>query len=211
MAEQDGQEKTEAPTEKKRNESRDEGQVAFSKELSSTALLAGILLVLFMTSSQILEALRLLMSSTFKEMVTADELTIRSLYQLSEKIFGIILPPFMPFAAAIIFIGIFASVIQVGVKLTLKPLAPKFSKISPMSGLKKLFSSQSVADLLKSMGKMIIVGFIGYLTFMEEMGKINGLAVMSPESIMEFNFTVVMEVAGKIMLALIVIAIFDFF
>ena len=50
MAEQEGQEKTEAPTERKRQKSRDEGQVAFSRELPSAALLAGCTLILLFTS-----------------------------------------------------------------------------------------------------------------------------------------------------------------
>ena len=53
MAEQEGQEKTEAPTERKRQKSRDEGQVAFSRELPSAALLAGCTLILLFTLSLI--------------------------------------------------------------------------------------------------------------------------------------------------------------
>ncbi|GIT72730.1 MAG: hypothetical protein Ct9H300mP28_25440 [Pseudomonadota bacterium] len=58
MAEQQGQEKTEAPTEKKRRESREEGQVAFSRELPSLPFLAGNLLTLIATSPLILGAFR---------------------------------------------------------------------------------------------------------------------------------------------------------
>ncbi|MBC8257577.1 MAG: flagellar biosynthesis protein FlhB [SAR324 cluster bacterium] len=211
MAEQQGQEKTEAPTEKKRRESREEGQVAFSKELSSAALLAGIVLTLVATSPAILAALRKLMSQIFMEMSQAEELTIDSLYILSGEIFSTILPAFAPFAAMIIFIGIFSSVLQVGVRITFKALAPKFNKISPLTGLKRLFSSQSLADFLKSMAKLVIVGFVGYLTYMDKITELNGLSVSSPLAILEYNFTVVAEVAGKIVLALFAIAVFDYF
>jgi flagellar biosynthetic protein FlhB len=83
MAEQQGQEKTEAPTEKKRRESREEGQVAFSKELSSAALLGGIVLTLVATSPLILDAFRELMTRIFRQMASADELSINSVYALS--------------------------------------------------------------------------------------------------------------------------------
>ena len=76
MAEQQGQEKTEAPTEKKRRESREEGQVAFSKELSSAALLAGIVLTLVATSPFILDSFRELMTNIFRQMASADELSV---------------------------------------------------------------------------------------------------------------------------------------
>ena len=211
MAEQEGQEKTEVPTEKKRRESREEGQVAFSKELSSAALLAGIVLTLVATSPIILDAMRQLMSQIFRDLAQRKELSIDSIFTLSGEILSIILPAFAPFAAVIIFAGIFASVLQVGVQITFKAISPKFNKISPLTGLKRLFSSQSLADFLKSMAKLIIVGFVGYLTYIDKITELNGLSVSTPESILIYNFTVVAEVAGKIVLALVAIAIFDYF
>ncbi len=211
MAEQEGQEKTEVPTEKKRRESREEGQVAFSKELSSAALLAGIVLTLVATSPIILDAMRELMSQIFRDLAQRKELSIDSIFTLSGEILSIILPAFAPFVAVIIFVGIFASVLQVGVQITFKAISPKFNKISPLTGLKRLFSSQSLADFLKSMAKLIIVGFVGYLTYIDKITELNGLSVSTPESILIYNFTVVAEVAGKIVLALVAIAIFDYF
>ena len=211
MAEQEGQEKTEVPTEKKRRESREEGQVAFSKELSSAALLAGIVLTLVATSPIILDAMGQLMSQIFRDLAQSEELSIDSIFTLSGEILSIILPAFAPFAAVIIFTGIFASVLQVGVMITFKAISPKFNKISPLTGLKRLFSSQSLADFLKSMAKLIIVGFVGYLTYIDKITELNGLSVSTPESILIYNFTVVAEVAGKIVLALVAIAIFDYF
>ena len=211
MAEQEGQEKTEVPTEKKRRESREEGQVAFSKELSSAALLAGIVLTLVATSPIILDAMRQLMSQIFRNLAQSEELSVDSIFTLSGEILSIILPAFAPFAGVIILVGIFASVLQVGVLITFKAIAPKFNKISPLTGLKRLFSSQSLADFLKSMAKLIIVGFVGYLTYIDKITELNGLSVSTPESILIYNFTVVAEVAGKIVLALVAIAIFDYF
>ena len=211
MAEQQGQEKTEAPTEKKRRESREEGQVAFSKELSSAALLAGIVLTLVATSPLILDAFRELMTRIFRQMASADELTINSVYTLSREIVSTMLPAFTPFLMVIIFVAIFSSVLQVGVQITFKAIAPKFNKLSPLTGIKRLFSSQSLADFLKSMAKMIIVGFVGYLTYMEKISELNGLSVSTPEAILKYNFTVVAEIAGKILLAMVAIAIFDYF
>ena len=210
MAEQQGQEKTEAPTEKKRRESREEGQVAFSRELPSAALLAGILLTLIATSPLILDAFREMTTKIFREMSKANELSIDSLYDLSGEIYYTLLPAFAPFAVIIVLVGILASILQVGVQITLKAIAPKFNKISPLTGLKRLFSTQSLADFLKSMAKLIIVGIVGYITYMDKITELNGLFVATPEAILEYNFTVVAEVSGKIVLALVAIAIFDY-
>ncbi|MDP6887555.1 MAG: flagellar biosynthesis protein FlhB [SAR324 cluster bacterium] len=211
MAEQQGQEKTEAPTEKKRRESREEGQVAFSKELSSAALLAGIVLTLVATSPFILDSFRELMTNIFRQMASADELSVNSIYTLSGEIITTMLPAFTPFLTVIVLVAIFAAVVQVGIQITFKSIVPKFSKLSPLTGIKRLFSSQSLADFLKSMAKLIIVGFVGYLTYMDKISELNGLSVSTPEAILKYNFTVVAEVAGKIVLALVAIAIFDYF
>jgi len=211
MAEQQGQEKTEAPTEKKRRESREEGQVAFSKELSSAALLAGIVLTLVATSPFILDSFRELMTNIFRQMASADELSVNSIYTLSGEIITTMLPAFTPFLTVIVLVAIFAAVGQVGIQITFKAIVPKFSKLSPLTGIKRLFSSQSLADFLKSMAKLIIVGFVGYLTYMDKISELNGLSVSTPEAILKYNFTVVAEVAGKIVLALVAIAIFDYF
>ena len=146
MAEQQGQEKTEAPTEKKRRESREEGQVAFSRELPSAALLAGILLTLIATSPLILDAFREMTTQIFREMSKADELSIDSLHDLSREIFSTLLPAFAPFAAIIVLVGILASVLQVGVQITLKAIAPKSNKISPLTGLKRLLSLIHISE-----------------------------------------------------------------
>ena len=211
MAEQQGQEKTEAPTEKKRRESREEGQVAFSKELSSAALLAGIVLTLVATSPFILDSFRELMTNIFRQMASADELSVNSIYTMSGEIITTMLPAFTPFLTVIVLVAIFAAVVQVGIQITFKAIVPKFSKLSPLTGIKRLFSSQSLADFLKSMAKLIIVGFVGYLTYMDKISELNGLSVSTPEAILKYNFTVVAEVAGKIVLALVAIAIFDYF
>ncbi|HJL94079.1 MAG TPA: flagellar biosynthesis protein FlhB, partial [SAR324 cluster bacterium] len=194
-----------------RRESREEGQVAFSKELSSAALLAGIVLTLVATSPFILDSFRELMTNIFRQMASADELSVNSIYTLSGEIITTMLPAFTPFLTVIVLVAIFAAVVQVGIQITFKAIVPKFSKLSPLTGIKRLFSSQSLADFLKSMAKLIIVGFVGYLTYMDKISELNGLSVSTPEAILKYNFTVVAEVAGKIVLALVAIAIFDYF
>ncbi|MEC9171981.1 MAG: EscU/YscU/HrcU family type III secretion system export apparatus switch protein, partial [SAR324 cluster bacterium] len=97
-----------------------------------------------------------------------------------------------------------------GMRFTIKALAPKFNKISPLTGIKRLFSTQSLADFLKSLGKMVIIGFIGVYLYMDKLNEINGLSVSTPQEIMIFNFTALAEISGMIVLALVAIAIFDF-
>ena len=210
MAEQQGQEKTEAPTERKRRKSRDEGQVAFSRELSSAVILAGCTLILLFTSPIILDAVRGMMQFSFTEFFLKEDLTIPFLYKVLSDNLTSLLPAFVPLAMSLIALALLASILQVGIHFTLKSLAPKFNKISPLTGLKRLFSTQSLADFLKSLFKMVIIGFIGVYIYLSKLNEINGLSVSSPEQIMIYNFTALAEIAGMIVLALLAIAVFDY-
>ena len=114
-------------------------------------------------------------------------------------------------SAVIVSVAFLSSVIQVGFRFTLKPLAPKFSKISPLTGIKRLFSTQGLAELLKSLAKLAIIGLIGYFTFVDLLREANSLAVLPQEAIIIFNFKAATEITGKIVLALFALSIFDYF
>ena len=119
MAEQEGQEKTEAPTERKRQKSRDEGQVAFSRELPSAALLAGCTLILLFTSPFIFDSAMRMMNGSFSEMVLSEELTIPLLYKVFSDALSTFLPSLIPLALTLFSLAILASILQVGMRFTI--------------------------------------------------------------------------------------------
>ena len=209
MAEQDGQEKTEAPTERKREKAREDGQVASSKELPSAALLAAATLSFMVMGQNILTAAQSMFADIMREPIRSD-MNGNVLYDLMATSVSKILIPLIPFAILLVVVAIFSSILQVGVRFTLKPIAPKFSKLSPLQGLKRIFGTQGLMELLKSLAKLLLIGFIGFITFEEEMGRINALALITPAQIVFYNFSVIIEVTGRMVLALIAIAIFDF-
>ena len=173
-------------------------------------ILAGCTLILLFTSPIILDAVRRMMKFSFTEFFLKEDLTIPFLYKVLSDTLTSFLPAFVPLAMSLIALALLASILQVGMHFTLKSLAPKFNKISPLTGLKRLFSTQSLADFLKSLFKMVIIGFIGVYIYLSKLNEINGLSVSSPEQIMIYNFTALAEIAGMIVLALMAIAIFDY-
>ncbi|MGK5092613.1 flagellar biosynthesis protein FlhB [Deltaproteobacteria bacterium TL4] len=210
MAEQSGQEKTEAPSDKRRDETREEGQVAYSREVPSAALLAGILLSFIMVGPQILETSKKFLKDYFINLNQPD-MTINLLHNYFSSAAKTLLPVFLPFIGVIMITAIMASVFQVGFKLTPKALAPKFSKLSPLGGIKRLFSMQSFADLLKSLFKLAIIGYIAFTTYKDEIPTLTTLSLTSVHSIIQYNFSAISRVSGKIVIALVVLAVFDLF
>lgn len=209
MAEQEGQEKTEDPSDKKRDDSRKEGQVAFSKEVTSAAILAGVGLIFYAFSSFFLQRSQLFLSESFSHLNTPD-FTINEVINIFGHAMEVSLPIFLPFAIIAMLAAIFSSILQVGFKLTLKPLQPKISKLNPLSGLKRIFSTQGLAELFKSLFKLIVLGYIGFLSFEQELPHLMGLSIASSDAIISYNFKLIAQITGKIILALVVLAAMDY-
>lgn len=162
-----GGEKTEEPTSKKLGDARKEGQVAKSKEVENAASLLVLFVMLRIVIGMVGENFLGVFSAVYNklpEMVTmyggfVPETSILSTIQFVMVRMLVILAPF--FIAGLL-VGFFSNSLQFKWQVTTKPLQPKFSKMNPISGVKKLFSVQSLMELLKSIAKIAILGFVVY-------------------------------------------------
>ena len=162
-----GGEKTEEPTSKKLEDARKEGQVAKSKELvSACELLATFALLSFWVQnmgkyfigniydvySQIPEFIKLHDGQV-------PEMSFRMMFiEMMQRVLLIM----APFLIVGFLIAVIVNLIQVKWKPTSKPLRPKFSKFNPVSGVKRLFSKDSLVELLKSILKIVVIGYVVY-------------------------------------------------
>ncbi len=161
-----GGEKTEPATQKKLDDARKEGQVAKSKEIvNSLSLLVSFIILKNIVGSMgenILELFSYIYSiiptysRTEQDMNVAVAMGI--LGQAGIKLAMIILP----IVAVTFVIAFLGEIVQVKWRPTAKPLQPKFSKLSPISGFKKIFSTQSLVNLLKSVAIVFICAYIIY-------------------------------------------------
>lgn len=162
-----GGEKTEEPTAKKLQDARKEGQVAKSKEVTSAfeMLFAFILLnfwiermgIYFVGNiydiySQIPAYIK--MYDGYVQNQTFRYLFIQSM--------GRVLLCIAPFLIVGFVVALVANILQVKWKPTSKPLKPKFNKINPVSGFKRIFSPNSLMELLKSVLKLTLIGYVVY-------------------------------------------------
>lgn len=162
-----GGEKTEQPTSKKLNDARKEGQVAKSKEVTNAfELLAFFLMIYFFVGfmgtyftgnmydiySQIPEYIRMYDGNI-------QEKTINSLFIKSMARVLVILSPFLLIGCLVSFL---TNLVQVKWRPTTKPLKPKFNKLNPVNGFKRFFSLNSLVELLKSILKIGLVGYVVY-------------------------------------------------
>ncbi len=160
-----GGEKTEPATSKKLSDARKEGQVAKSTEIVTAISLISffVILKIFVGSigTQFLEVFQKTYNKigTFAQSAT-DEINVNTVKALTkDAVFDMVIISLPIFAAGFL-VSVIGDLYQVKWKPTGKPLKPKFSKLNPIKGFKKIFSTQSVMNLLKSIGIIAIIIYI---------------------------------------------------
>lgn len=180
FANDDGGEKTEEATSKKKEDARKEGQVAKSVEITTAFLFIGMFYALKMFAKYMYDKLIDVMNysyniiPTIKEGILEDDYIQKLIVYVFEQILIILAPMFIVSMA----VGIITNLVQVGWKPTSKPLMPKFSRLNPLSGFKRLFSMKSIFELLKSIVKLTIIGVIIYNIVKKEVNHIQELLNM---------------------------------
>ena len=157
MAEDSDLEKTEQPSQRKLDQAREKGQVARSRELSTFAvLLAGGGVLWFMGASFTQHMVKLLHDGLTldRELAFNPDLMIPRLYDLSLDA----LITFLPFLLAVMLAAAFSPLLLNGWMFSIEALQPKFSKMNPVSGIARMFSMNSLVELVKAIGKSILVG-----------------------------------------------------
>ena len=163
----EGGEKTEPATEKKLKDAREEGKVAKSKELTAAFDLIVLFLVLKIFISFVGGNLIGLFSTVYKKMPdflkeSQEQISSVSVTHYLNNVILQFLLTVLPFFAFGVVITILVSIIQVGFKISTKPMAPKLSKFNPINGFKRILSKDSIFELLKSVLKVGIIMYVAY-------------------------------------------------
>lgn len=164
MAEDDSQEKTEQPTGKRLQKAREEGQVPRSKELSTFAVLMGGALALLVFGAGIGEGLGNIFKYSFafsREEVFDEN---QPLIHLGNVVFEAMWA-MGPFMAVMVIVSILGPIGLGGWNFASKALVPKFSKMNPVEGVKRMFSMNSLVELGKGIGKTLVVAGIAVIIF----------------------------------------------
>jgi flagellar biosynthetic protein FlhB len=115
-----------------------------------------------------------------------------------------------PFLLVAMIAGLMINILQVGFHVSSKAIAPKFSKIDPMKGLKRLFSMRSLFELVKNILKMAIIGFVAYLTIKGESSKLFLLVDLGVMDILGYMGEVSFKILYSTCWILIVLAVLDY-
>jgi flagellar biosynthetic protein FlhB len=162
MSENDSsQEKTEEATPRRREQSREKGQVARSKELGTSAVLLASAIGFVMVGPDIAKALALIMTTIFsqerEQIFDTNEMFLIWTFIGAELAFPML--SFIAFLAVVAFIG---NIVLGGITFSVKAFMPKADKMSPIKGFKRMFGVQALVELTKGIAKFSVVALSAY-------------------------------------------------
>lgn len=204
-------EKTEKPTSHKLGKARDEGQVAISKEIGTAVLFICGFLTLKAFGSYMYENSVAIFQYSYNLIADIDAISNKSyLIELIIYILLQILLICLPIFAVLMIVGLIASVVQVGWHPTLKPIKPKFSAFNPVNGFKRIFSVNSLIELVKSLLKLFLVSYVIYFGLKDEITIIPTLMLMDIKASFIYIADLSLSLGIKVGVYYIIIAALDY-
>ncbi len=206
------EEKTEQATPKKKKETREKGNVLQSKEVNSAFVLLAIFIIINAFATFIGITLRNITGYIYEEYLSQDFMfTIKNIQPLliNGAVNSLII--IAPIALTSLIIGVGSSYLQVGFLFTTKPLAIDIKKLNPIEGFKRMFSMKSVVELLKSLLRILIIGYVSYGYVKDQFYTILGTTGMDIELILKSILEMSIDIGIRAGIILVVLAALDYF
>ncbi|MBI5183079.1 MAG: flagellar biosynthesis protein FlhB [Nitrospinae bacterium] len=210
MPEDNKEQQTEQATPRRKRETREKGQVAYSREVSSVFVLMGSLLVLYFAGTYMITNLMSFSRYIFSEAGWMDIKGDRG-YLLFHTVLNLFYRILLPILLVVFTTALLSGLIQTGGFLfSIKPITIDLSRLSPIKGLRKLFSKNASVELLKSIFKIVIVGYISYITIKAEFVDIPPLMNKDTGDILIYISGVVFKILFRTFWALLILAGLDY-
>lgn len=209
-----GGEKTEPASQKKLSDARKKGQVAKSREIVNSAFLVVIFAFLQTYAGTLGEGFVESFTSIYniipKYASSAADMNLGvAASVLGEMLMDILIliAPILALAFIIYFLG---DLVQVKWKISGEALKPKFSHLNPISGFKRMFSVQSLINLLKSVAIVFICIYIIYTEITENIYALYGLYDVTLQQAIAYAGDLVFSIAMQISAVYLVIGVADY-
>jgi flagellar biosynthetic protein FlhB len=208
MAENSGAEQSEEPTARKLSNARKDGQVARSVELPAAAVTIGAILALLMMGGYWFKQVAEIFASGFKfdrKSLDNPDLMVTTFAHHLGQSFLLIVPVLLVTAV----LAILSSGATGGYLFSLKSILPKFSKLSLLSGFKRMFGANAAIELLKAILKFTLVASVLWSLVSRQMDQMMQLGQMAIEPALAAAGWMIGESALWLSLSLLVIALID--
>ena len=210
-----GGEKTEPATAKKLSDARDEGKVAKSQELNSAAMLIALFMLLRIFVSFLGEGFVGVFQWSYKlipEVVQSERsgMTVRGVSTIINQSLVEMLKLMAPFLIGGFVVAIVISIVQVGWKVSTKPMEPKLDKFNPINGFKRIFSKDSLFNLFKSILKIALIFYVAYTCIKEQQKNLFILYEIPLKQAISLIGNIIIDTGLRISLVYLVVGIADY-
>lgn len=209
MADQSAMEKTERATPKRRREARQKGRVAKSAELNTSLMLAVATLLVLTSFPHIVHGLKSAFETYFSyassHMDMSTQLRAFAVSSVSQ-FFIIISPVFL----ATVLMALVVNFGQVGFYVSANALLPKFERVNPLEGAKRIFGKRAPVELAKGLFKIAIICGVGYLTYHSRIEELTRLAFAPATAILPKTIAISAAFLIRVVIALLVLAVMDY-
>ena len=214
-ADGEGGEKTEPATDKKLRDARDEGKVAKSKELTAAFDPIVLFLVLKVFMSFVGEKLLGFFSYIYNRMPdflneTQKDMSSVTVRNFMNDIILQFLLTCLPFFIFGVVVTILVSIVQVGWKVTTKPMAPKLDKFNPINGFKRIFSKDAIFELIKSVLKIGVILYMAYSSIKSHQNDIFILYELPLKRAVALVGDIIINTGLKISIVYLIVGIVDY-
>lgn len=193
-------EKTEEPSQKKLEDAHKKGDVAKSQEVNSWFMMVAATLVLMIFAKDIAASLAAPLKTFLSQ--AHDLPTDGSGLRVLTRILGLAVLAALGLPLLfLIFSGIAGNLVQHGLLISAEPIKPKLSKISPIAGFKRLFSSTSLMNFAKGLAKLVIVGSVMTAIVWPNKDSLDTLIALDPLALLVFT----QDMAGKMLIGVVAI------
>ncbi|MEM6903401.1 MAG: flagellar biosynthesis protein FlhB, partial [Pseudomonadota bacterium] len=206
--EQDPETKTEEPTEKKLRESRKKGEVARSQEVNHFMVLLGGTLFLLTFAPFSLNMIYETIAALFQQSHTLSLDPDSAGDVLAEVASNVLFALSLPLAMFVVF-ALIASPMQFGLLLTVEPMIPKTEKISPIKGVKRMFSMAQLVELLKGIAKIAVVGLVAGIIIWPVIEAFSVFTGITMGELLSRVYVFALKVAGGVLFVMAIIALID--
>lgn len=207
-AESNGQEKTEQATAKRRRDARKEGNVFSSKDVSTVAVLIGVLFLMRLTMPGMFTAINQYLKWIIGLIGGSTETV--SFTELSVQTASVMLYCVLPLLLGAVVLEIISHGAQTRFNVSFHPLKPKFSKLNPITGIKNMFSMKRAVELIKNLLKVILLVVLLYKIMIEDAVQVGRMVDMLPINATAYTMQMGFDLVLRICMAFMVIAFFDF-
>jgi flagellar biosynthetic protein FlhB len=211
MADEDQDSKTEQPTGKRLTEARDQGDIIMSQEVKTAASLAAITILVWWVLPRVMEKAQSYLSILIAEpnaiRVTTEKELVEVLGGLTARMALLMAIPF----SVMLGLGLAINYAQTGWLITFSKLAPNFSKLNPLTGLKRIFSMHGLVEFAKNLAKMSAVVVLFYFVMRDKVEALPLLPTLELPAILSFLHSVLIRLLLTVLGFQILIAAADYF